>query len=271
MLLATHVPGPPLRGLVESFTLVVDPVYPYEREQLFPDGAVDLLINLGPHEHFAVPPGQARRRPYRRAWLSGERRGPITIERARHGYDLISVRFRPGAASSFFDFPLSEVTDQVVELEEIWGRSAVDEIVSRLLERPEPEQRLAELERILSERLLRSGPPPLVRGALGLLDRTGLAIGTREIAARLGASQTTVIRAFQEHVGLTPKLLQRVLRFQKAVSLESAGSLTWSQIAHRCGYYDQAHLVREFGIFAERSPGAYRAGRAEYPNYVPLP
>ncbi|HEX2092734.1 MAG TPA: AraC family transcriptional regulator [Longimicrobiaceae bacterium] len=271
MLFRIHVPGPPLRGLIESFTLVVDPEYPYEREQLLPDGRVYLLINLGPHEHFAVLPGETRRRPYRRAWLSGERRGPTVIERARHGYDLVIVQFRPGAASAFFGFPLSEVTDRVVELEEIWGRSAVDEMVSRLLERPDPNRRLAELERILGERLLGSGPSPLICGALGLMDRADLAIGMREIASRLGASQTTVIREFRQHVGLTPKLLQRILRFQRAIALESTRSLTWTQIAHRCGYYDQAHMSREFRIFADRSPGAYSAARAEYPNYVPVP
>jgi AraC-like DNA-binding protein len=92
----------------------------------------------------------------------------------------------------------------------------------------------------------------------------------REIASRLGASQTTLIGAFERHVGLKPKLLQRVLRFQRAVMLENEGSLNWSQIAHRCGYYDQAHLIREFRTFSHRTPRSYSTERGEYPNYVPL-
>jgi AraC-like DNA-binding protein len=34
-------------------------------------------------------------------------------------------------------------------------------------------------------------------------------------------------------------------------------------IALTCGYYDQAHLTREFGVFAGRTPTAYLRGLAD--------
>ena len=96
-------------------------------------------------------------------------------------------------------------------------------------------------------------------------------MGVGQLASCLGTSHLRLIEAFERHVGVKPKLMQRLFRFQRAIALEDARPrLNWTTIAHRCGYYDQAHLVREFQIFAARSPGAYRASRAEYPQHIPV-
>ena len=68
-------------------------------------------------------------------------------------------------------------------------------------------------------------------------------------------------REFLEQTGLGPKFLARVLRFRRALELSPRAEGDFAGLALDCGYYDQAHLIREF---RENSPGrtpAYSAGR----------
>ena len=59
---------------------------------------------------------------------------------------------------------------------------------------------------------------------------------------------------------MAPKLLARILRFQRAVGLMEQ-PLGWAEIALACGYYDQAHLIRDFKQFAGSSPSEFARRR----------
>src|SRR5690606_32249103 len=78
------------------------------------------------------------------------------------------------------------------------------------------------------------------------------AVGVGELAAEIGCSRRYLASGLREQVGVPPKLLGRILRFQHAVSL--CGTAGWAEISAACGYYDQAHMVRDFQQFAGASP-----------------
>jgi methylphosphotriester-DNA--protein-cysteine methyltransferase len=66
------------------------------------------------------------------------------------------------------------------------------------------------------------------------------------------------IEVFQARVGTTPKLFQRLRRFQRALPLAQAGSdPDWAQLALQVGYYDQSHLIRDFLAFSGLTPANY--------------
>ena len=67
---------------------------------------------------------------------------------------------------------------------------------------------------------------------------------------------------FREHVGLAPKPAARVLRFRRALALlERDDGARLGEIALDCGYYDQAHLNRDFRAFAGSAPGDHLSRR----------
>ncbi len=73
------------------------------------------------------------------------------------------------------------------------------------------------------------------------------------------------MRQFTEEIGLTPKVLARVLRFGQAadrLARTTGGHL--ADIAADCGYYDQAHFTRDFRAFAGVTPTEFL--RAGFPN-----
>ena len=76
-------------------------------------------------------------------------------------------------------------------------------------------------------------------------------------------------RAFKDRMGVSPKFYSRLVRFGKAWLLkENNPSITWTQVAYECNYFDQMHLIRDFKVFADTNPkeisNAFR--KATFPN-----
>ena len=74
------------------------------------------------------------------------------------------------------------------------------------------------------------------------------------LAERIGRSRRHLATRFREQVGLPPKTVARIFRFRRALELLGSGS-GFADVAYECGYFDQAHLNRDFRQFAGTSPG----------------
>ena len=82
------------------------------------------------------------------------------------------------------------------------------------------------------------------------------------LAGELGWSHRRLIDRFREGIGLAPKTIGRVLRFERVSRmLQQVEEPRLAEVALDCGYYDQAHLNRDFRQFAGTSPGQYLARR----------
>ncbi len=265
-----HAPVPPLDRLVDHCWLVGADALPFPRQVLFPDGGVTMHFNLAdPPGLVDSPSGRVRR--FATSWISGERTRPYTLDLAGR-VRSVGIRFRPGGVYPFVGVPARELAGQVIELEDVLGPLA-GETLERLGPGDDPARVFAEIDALLLARLTRSGThdiPMQVAGGLEALDRAGPSASVIELARDLGVSHRTLLRLFDRWVGVTPKTIQRVLRFQKVIAWENAQSrLDWSEVAYGCGYYDQAHLIRDFRAFTGTTPTRYRAARLAYPNYVP--
>ncbi len=66
------------------------------------------------------------------------------------------------------------------------------------------------------------------------------------------------IRRFEEHVGVSAKTFQKIVRFDKAYRLKNNNpNKDWLYIALACGYYDYQHLVKDFKKFINLTPTAF--------------
>mgnify|MGYP005868667299 CR=1 FL=1 len=75
---------------------------------------------------------------------------------------------------------------------------------------------------------------------------------------RLDWSRKHLASRFHEEVGLPPKTIARIARFNRAQAMAASGMGDgWADIAAACGYADQAHLTREFVALAGTTPGAW--------------
>ncbi len=83
-----------------------------------------------------------------------------------------------------------------------------------------------------------------------------------EISRREGYSMSKLERKMKEIVGLSPKMLQRIMRFNNALQFINMNgtSCNWSKIACNFGYFDQTHFIKEFKLFYGRTPSGYSEG-----------
>jgi len=178
---------------------------------------------------------------------------------------VMGASFRPGAAHTLLGLPLSELRDQHVALEDLWGTHARF-LHEQLVSAPDPQARLRLLSRALLARLA-PDRRPLAEILIALecfrsaSDPASLRIA--DVARSVGMSHRRFIDVFADHVGLTPKLYLRLRRFEalRAAVWESPSvdSLSWAELAHDHGYSDQSHLIREFREFSGMTPLEYVA------------
>jgi AraC-like DNA-binding protein len=264
-------PQLPLSQFVENMWLVQGFVADYTREKILPDGAIELIFDLDPAPKSIFEDEASEGfRTVKKAWISGERTRYIVIGAARN-QSMVGVRFRPGGAYPFFRFPISELTESVTELDLIWGR-LVDEIRDQLAAIESPDERLLCLESVLLRQVQRTlEPNRLIAFAVNQLQHSPQFLAIRDLASMVGITQKHLISQFEKVVGLRPKSFARVCKFQKVIStIEQRSELEWSAIASDCGYYDQAHFIKEFQAFSGLNPSAYVAQRGDYVNYIPI-
>src|SRR5262249_14315437 len=120
---------------------------------------------------------------------------------------------------------------------------------------PSLEARLDRLDRVLADALGDRVIDPRVEQALARLAAAGGAVSVGELSRAAGASPRNLQRLMTKWVGLGPKQLARILRFQGVLDrVERGERFDWAALAADLGYADQAHLVREVAAFAGLSP-----------------
>jgi len=167
------------------------------------------------------------------------------------GSQMTGVRFRPGMAGPFLRAAPPALTDAIVALEDLWGRAGRD-LQDRIAEARSPEQCVREMMDALRQP---PQPPTPIQRAIAAMSAARGAVDLDEIADQANLSTRQFRRRCLEESGLTPKHLCRVLRFRHACELAGSSSyLGWPAIAAEAGYFDQAHLIRDFHEFTGTTP-----------------
>jgi AraC-like DNA-binding protein len=170
------------------------------------------------------------------------------------GDGFFGVRFRPGMASAIID-EASLLNDRIEPLESFWGSKARS-IFERLAASSAPREMAG-----LFEEELR--PSAALDYSLRVMSRLS---DTEEPLSRLasdaGLSERHFRRTCVAHAGVPPKYLRRILRFRSAADRlrtiqRRSAQPNWAHFAAAFGYYDQAHLIREFQEFANCTPGRF--------------
>lgn len=233
-------------------------------ERILPDGHPELVWNLADPFLRHAPGAPPRRQAA--ALVVGQILGPLVLQPTGR-IDLLGVRFRPEALGAFLGgVPTHELTDRDVAVEEVLGRR-LGTMAEEASEAPTAGARVALVLERLETELRRALPiDRRVADVVVLLGRTN---GDRvdrvdRVATMVGLGTRQLERLFLERVGIGPKRLARIARFQGLVSrLGSVGQEGWAALAIRCGYFDQAHLIRDFREFAGEPPAAFLRSRGD--------
>jgi AraC-like DNA-binding protein len=225
-------PWPGLAGVVRTVWIQRTGEAAYVQRHL-PTGGVELHFPIG------GPPQ-----------LIGPLTGPVVEVIPAHT-TIVGVRFFPGTAPPF-PAVLEDLVDQRLSLADLWG-GLVDRLVEAMAQAGTAERALMFSQAHLVQEFRRSvHVDPLVREAVKAL-MPGHAVDIGALATHLALSASQLRRRCLHAVGVSPKVLQRTLRFQGFLALAQAGATATGRrgadglagLAVDVGYADQAHLSRE--------------------------
>ena len=230
-----------------------------------PSRHLTFIVSIGPEIDVIAQadPGQAPARY--RAVLAGLQASHALIAYNGH-QEGVAIELTPVGCRALFGLPAAALWNTSLELADVAGPTGV-ELWERLQEAATWNERFRVVDAALC-RLLRDDPlEPALRRAWQLVAGSGGAVPVGEIARTIGWTRQHFARRFATEFGLTPKLAARVARFERARRLLSSTPrhVSIAQVAGVCGYYDQAHLTRDFVALAGCSPG--RLAHGDLPSF----
>jgi AraC-like DNA-binding protein len=250
-------PAPPVNKFVECFWTLEggSDGKPVEPQRILPDGCAELVLNFGARFIEHKENGDQELQPFH--FLVGQMTRPILIA-PTGDVQLLGIRFHPGGTMPFLRYPMHEVTNRVVALGQLHG-ALEREFLARTGDAPLLRGKIAALQHWFTQLLNDGKHDSRLLSLTAKMVRLGGRLSLDELAAGAGISGRQLERKFLQEVGLGPKQLCRILRFQQVFRVVEQDHAGWSGVALDCGYFDQAHLIRDFREFAWQTPAVLLA------------
>lgn len=256
---AERAPHPALRPGVLAYRGFRMSLPGPRRRLEIPCAAVTVLLNFGPPLRVRCAATGRTLLHTSAPMISGMVSRPTVGE---HGGELhgIELTLRPWAAFRLFGIDMHELGNTVIEASALTGARCQD-LRDVLAATPTWQLRFRILDATLGA-WQSAGPAPCARTvwAWQRLEQSGGALPVRELAASASWSERQLERRFREQIGLPPRTAARVLRVRRALGALSAG-VPPAETAVLSGYYDQAHMNRDFKALTAHSPSRFLALR----------
>jgi AraC-like DNA-binding protein len=252
--MVSGTPAPPLRPFVDHYVGYRMSGFPPGLHRGVPSRYMTFIVSVGPGIDVVQQTNPSQDPRSYGCVLSGLQATPALIAHSGR-QEGVEIELTPLGCRTLFGMPASELWDASVELEEVIGRAGT-ELWEQLQTITGWEERFAACDRALLRLAGDDEVAPELRHCWSTLVGSGGRMSVGVLAGETGYSRQNLTRRFRHEFGLGPKLAARVMRFERARRmldvLPPGGSI--ASIAGACGYYDQAHLNRDFTDLAGCTP-----------------
>ena len=266
----TYTPVPKLSKYVKCYwTLENSDATPQiSNERIFPDGCIELVFHYGDlfKEHKTDRSSDLQPRSF----IYGQLEKFIEIK-ATGKIGVFGIRFLPNGLKPFVRFDINEITGKTVAIRDLWGKEG-EILEDRILNAPSIEQKIFLLEVFLIRKLRNvTDNDAVVDRCVDSILRSDGNITITDLAYQLNIGTRHLERKFVSSVGVSPKLLSRIIRFNNTLNLldhKQFSSLT--MVAYEGGFYDQAHFIKDFKDFTGLNPKQYFSHNLDLVKYFNL-
>lgn len=234
-------------------------------QRIVPNGLMELMFYLG-----NWPVALDRRKQLCDcSVLSGQQKGYYDLLVSGR-VSIFSIEFHPHGVNSFFDIPASEFFDQNVSLRDL-VKVGVGELESALYEARTFDEKIGIVEQFLLQRLKRSGKEyetKRMAHCIALINREKGLVAIDELSSMACLSRKQLERAFSAFIGSSPKQFLRTVRFQNTLHQKHQhAALSLTELAYKCGYYDQSHMINDYKLLSGKTPTQYFSECDPYSDY----
>lgn len=271
---------PRLRPYVHGYFATSSSLVRPARERHLPAAEVPMVLNFcASHTRMDVWSDSGPQR-LDHAWVTGLQTHHHLSE-AIGERSFMVVRFTPLGAHLFFQLSMDSLTDRAIPLDQVDSRIA-SLVSDHVMVARGWAERFDAMERLIGSRLARHAVPPHIERAWNGLVTTWGQTPVGLLAADARCSHRHLIRQFRTCIGLPPKKVAMLLRFNRSIDAviqngpansprkpyldgsapPGADTLGahWAHIAAECGYFDQSHFIHEFRAFAGATPSEFLRG-----------
>ena len=246
-------PSDVLRPYVKNYTLIsIDK--DLTDEVFYPSGYIDLVINVSEGNAITFIDGRRRKLP------GVEVLGHLTLPSrltVTKGTSVLIARIYPFASSLFFTDSMSEFTNYATDAYGIFSKE-INHFYYSLMEAGSLEQKIAVLDRFLVGKLIKNEKQHRKSKLIGQVCKHIYSMGdtynSKTLSSGYGLSERYLEKLFVNMVGISPRALFSVHRFNKSLDLVLSSARKLTSIAYDCGYHDQSHFIKEFTKFTGITP-----------------
>lgn len=222
---------------------------------MLPDGTTSIMFNLG--SPFTIRGSSVNNKKLSDSILIGTHKKYYLLKENKETH-IIGVKFTQGGAYHLFKFPMMKFSNRIVNLNDLLNGES-EQLRNMLIKAENAE----EVKKILDYYLfikvdMLNGASDIVDFVIRKVKDNGSPTSIKELCLAANISNKHLISLFNKKVGLSPKLIQRINKFNKVIdAIQNRKKISWPQVAVDCNYYDQAHLINDFKNFSGVLPSKY--------------
>lgn len=173
---------------------------------------------------------------------------------------FFAIYFLPHGLSVFLDLPIKELFNQSIALKLII-KDAVNRLEDELSSAETFEKKIEIAENFLILQIRKNEKKyqyDRIRHTINCVNQAKGIVEIDDLASESFLSRKQFERTFAEFIGTSPKQFLKIVRFQNAIYEKSKNTkLSLTQVAHECGYFDQAHMINDFRTLSGITPKEY--------------
>lgn len=250
----TFDPHPDLASIVKFYwTLEVTFDPNNEKQKIIPDGCIEMTFNFGDGIKKFVSESEFVIHPP--AMVMGQRTQSFFIEPTGN-VDSFAVCFYPYGFTHFVNASLKDLVDKEVTLDSLFNPEESARLEQKMKLASNTQERIKIIESFLLGILNKeSTKEHLVASTVQALIETNGKVAINSLANNSSANRRQLERNFRKQIGISPKLLGKVIRMNSALNLLlNKQDETLTQIAYESNYFDQAHFIRDFKALVGITP-----------------
>jgi len=171
---------------------------------------------------------------------------------------VVGTKFRPGGFRTFFNRPVSDLSNTSKPVEDVFGRAA-RHLHRDVMASDDDLEGIAVIESFLRTREPKADASMTLAQSIAarIAEDRGIT-RVEQVVSDFGTNLRTLQRIFKDYVGVSPKwIIQRYRLLEAAERMAEGKKVVWVDLALDLGYSDQAHFIRDFRRFIGRTPAEY--------------